>query len=112
MRFDTKLIYTHNSQISNFQNPSLPELRKPHPGELGDPQDEFRWDVELTYGAFTFGYQMRYIGPMVTNLYEDFNEVRVPATRSPVPARRSIRIGPTSGSSRRSPIMTSASTIK
>jgi outer membrane receptor protein involved in Fe transport len=30
------------------------------------------FDVDLSYREFTFGYRMRYIGPMVTNLYEDF----------------------------------------
>ena len=51
-------------------------------GELGDPKDEFRWDVDLTHGPFTFGYRMRYIGPMWTNTYEDFNELQLgPAWR-------------------------------
>lgn len=75
VRLDTRLIYTHNIKISNYQDPAFPNLENRILGELGDPQDEFRWDVALTKGAFTLGYQMSYIGPMVTNLYEDFFEV-------------------------------------
>lgn len=75
VKLDTRLIYTHNLKISNFQDPSIPNLENRIMSELGDPQDEFRWDVALTRGIFTLGYQMSYIGPMVTNLYEDFYEV-------------------------------------
>ena len=74
-KLDTRIIYTHNIQISNFQDPTFLNLENRILGELGDPQDEFRWDVALSKGPFTLGYQMSYIGKMVTNLYEDFNEV-------------------------------------
>lgn len=72
IKLDTRLIYTHSFQISNYQDPSFPEVENRILGELGDPKDEFRWDVALTHGPVTLGYQMSYIGPMVTNLYEDF----------------------------------------
>ena len=74
-RLNTNLIYTHNLKISNFENPALPDFENRILGELGDPKDEFRWDVDLTRGPFTFGYRMRYIGPMFTGLYENFNEL-------------------------------------
>jgi outer membrane receptor protein involved in Fe transport len=75
VKLDTRLIYTHNIQISNFQDPTFLQLENRILGELGDPQDEFRWDVALTHGPFTLGYQMSYIGKMaVSTAYEDQNE--------------------------------------
>jgi len=75
VKFDTRLIYTHNIQISNFENPTFLSLENRILGELGDPQDEFRWDVAGTYGPFTLGYQMSYIGKMaVSAAYEDQNK--------------------------------------
>lgn len=71
-RFDTRLIYTHQFQNSNFTNPSIPDFENRILTELGDPQDEFQWNVDLKLSAVTFGYQMRYIGKQVLNLYEDF----------------------------------------
>jgi outer membrane receptor protein involved in Fe transport len=72
VRLDTRLIYTHNLKISDFQNPAALDAENVILGELGDPKDEFRWDVSLTRGPVTLGYQMSYIGPMVVNLFEDF----------------------------------------
>ena len=71
-RIDTRFIYTHQLENSNFTDPSRPEFENRILGELGDPQDEFRWDVDFTFGDFTLGYQMQYIGSQVLNLYEDF----------------------------------------
>lgn len=73
---NTQLIYTHNLQISNFQSATDPDFENRILGELGDPQDEFRWDTDFSYGPFTLGYRMRYIGPMWTNAFEDFNELQ------------------------------------
>ncbi|OYW45561.1 MAG: hypothetical protein B7Z08_10035 [Sphingomonadales bacterium 32-68-7] len=70
------LIYTHNLKISNYTNPALPDFENRLLGELGDPEDEFRLDIDLGYKAFTFGYRMRYIGPMWVNFYEDFNSLQ------------------------------------
>jgi hypothetical protein len=53
VRINTNLIYTHNLMISNFENPALPKLENRLLEELGDPKDEFRWDVDLTYREFT-----------------------------------------------------------
>jgi outer membrane receptor protein involved in Fe transport len=73
VQLNTNFIFTHNIQISNFENPALPKFENRILGELGDPENEFRWDVDLTYGDFTLGYRMRYIGEMFTSLYENFN---------------------------------------
>jgi outer membrane receptor protein involved in Fe transport len=72
VRLNTNLIYVHNFQTSNFQDPQRPKFEDVILGELGDPKDEFRWDTDLTFGNFTFGYQMRFIGKMYVNNFEDF----------------------------------------
>lgn len=71
----TRLIYTHMLERSNFESPTSPDFENRILGELGDPQDEFRWNVDLQLGDFTVGYQMQYIGPQVLNLYEDTRAV-------------------------------------
>jgi outer membrane receptor protein involved in Fe transport len=68
----TQLIYTHNFMISNFNNPTLPKFEDRILSELGDPEDEFRWDLDVSAGPLTFGYRLSFIGPMYVNLYEDF----------------------------------------
>ena len=70
---NTSVIYTHNLKISNFENPALPKFENRILSELGDPKNEFRWDVDLSTGPVTVGYRMRYIGKMYTSLYENFN---------------------------------------
>ena len=69
------LIYTHNLTISNFVDPTQPDFEDRILGEIGDPVDEFRFDIDLTYNQFTLGYQMRFIGPMYINLWEDYNGI-------------------------------------
>jgi outer membrane receptor protein involved in Fe transport len=69
------LIYTHNIKISNFQNALDPTFEDRVLGELGDPQDEFRFDADLAIGDFTFGYRMHFIGPMYVTAYESFNSL-------------------------------------
>jgi outer membrane receptor protein involved in Fe transport len=75
VKLNTNLIYTHNLKTSNYENPAIPEFENRILGELGDPKDEFQWNVDLTKGPITLGYQMRYIGKMWTGAYEDFNEL-------------------------------------
>jgi len=72
---NTRLIYTHQLQNSNYTSSTDPNFENRILSELGDPQDEFRWDVDLTIGAFTLGYQMSYIGPQFTSTYEAFNSL-------------------------------------
>lgn len=68
----TRLIYTHQLKNSNFQDPTRPDFENRILDELGDPTDEFRWNVDVKLDRFTVGYEMRYIGPMLTSTYEDF----------------------------------------
>jgi outer membrane receptor protein involved in Fe transport len=71
IRLNTRMIYTHQLQNSNFTNPTFPNLENRIVSEVGDPQDEFRFDLDLTFGAVTLGYQMRYIGPQYIGAYEN-----------------------------------------
>lgn len=70
--FNTRLQWTHTLQNDQFLNPADPSFADQVLLELGDPKDEFTWNVELKHGPVTVGYQMRYVGKMVTNNYEDF----------------------------------------
>ena len=73
--FATNLIYTHNFESSNFQDPTNPEFETRILGQLGDPKDEFRWDFDIGSGPITFGYRMRYTGPMFFNTYASLFEI-------------------------------------
>jgi outer membrane receptor protein involved in Fe transport len=72
---NTNLIYTHNLEINNYQDQLNPTFANRILGELGDPVDEFRWDVDLSYREFTFGYRMHYIGPMYIGAWENNNGI-------------------------------------
>jgi outer membrane receptor protein involved in Fe transport len=71
--FNGRVIWSHALQNSNFLNPQIPTFENRIMSELGDPQDEFTLNADLTVGPVTFGYRMRYIGKQVVNLWEDFN---------------------------------------
>jgi hypothetical protein len=82
-RVDTHLIYVHTLKSSNFEDPTNPDYENRILGELGDPEDEFRWDTDLTLGEFTFGYRMHFIGRMWTSAIEDFNSLQGRAPENP-----------------------------
>ena len=75
-RLDTRFTYTHVLDRSNFVSTTDPNFKDVQMLELGDPKDAFNWNTSLQHGRFTFGYQMRYIGRMVLNTYEDFFSVQ------------------------------------
>jgi outer membrane receptor protein involved in Fe transport len=72
---NTNLIYTHNIEISNFQDPTNPDFENRILDEIGDPSDEFRWDVEVTHREFTIGYRLHYISSQLISTYEDQNSI-------------------------------------
>lgn len=82
VKLNTRLIYSHQFTISNYENPTLPNLENRILSELGDPQDEWRWNVDLGVGPVTFGYTLRYIGSMFTSTYENFNPLASACTTS------------------------------
>ncbi|HEX8241474.1 MAG TPA: TonB-dependent receptor [Allosphingosinicella sp.] len=71
VRFNTRLIYSHGLTNSNFQDPARPKFENRLLSEVGDPQDEARWNVDLTVGKFTLGYELRYIGKQLVSTYEN-----------------------------------------
>jgi outer membrane receptor protein involved in Fe transport len=73
LTLDTNLIWTHVLKNSNFNDPTNPSLEDRILGELGDPQDEARFDADLKVGQVTFGYTGHYIGKMWVDLFEDWN---------------------------------------
>lgn len=73
--FNTSLIYTHNIASSNFQDPTNPNFETRILGQLGDPEDEFRWDFDFGIGPVTLGYRARLIGPMYYNAYSAFESI-------------------------------------
>jgi outer membrane receptor protein involved in Fe transport len=75
VKLSTSLIYTHVFTASNFTNPQDPTFENVILSELGDPEDEFRLDADLTVGEVTFGYRLQFIGPMYVNTFEDFNSL-------------------------------------
>lgn len=85
IRLNARLIYTHNLQISNFTNAAFPDIENRIMSELGDPQDEFLFNLDLTVSDVTFGYQARYIGKQVLNLYEDFFQLNSGCTPTSCP---------------------------
>lgn len=67
------LIYSHQFKNSNYENPVDPTFENRLLSELGDPQDEFRFDLDVTRGPVTVGYVLHYIAPMLTTTYENLN---------------------------------------
>ncbi len=74
LRLSTNLIYVHTLTRSNFEDPTNPNFENRILGEVGDPTDEFRLDVDLGYKNFTFGYRLRFIGQQFTSTYENFRD--------------------------------------
>ena len=75
-RLDTRFTYTHVTNRTEFLNPLDPSLANRVKSELGDPVDAFNWNSSLQHGRFTVGYQMRYIGKMVTGSAENIYAVQ------------------------------------
>ena len=75
-RLDTRFTYTHVFDRSDYVSPTDPNFKDVDLLELGQPQDAFNWNTSLQHGRFTVGYQMRYIGKMVINAYEDIFSVQ------------------------------------
>ena len=71
-RLDTKLTWTHALELTQNTDPAHPKFQDRLLSELGNPEDAFNWNTSLQHGRFTFGYQLRYIGKMVTSSYENF----------------------------------------
>jgi outer membrane receptor protein involved in Fe transport len=72
LSLNTRIIYSHTFQNSDFENPSIPDTENINLLELGNPKDEYSFNADLTAGRLTFGYELHYVGPMLTSTYENF----------------------------------------
>lgn len=71
-----RMTYTHMLERNEYLDPSDPERANRILGELGDPQDAFNFNASIKVGKVTIGSQLRYIGKMVLNTYEDYFSVQ------------------------------------
>jgi outer membrane receptor protein involved in Fe transport len=72
----TRFTYTHTFARNNFLNPADPGRADQILLELGDPEDQLNWNLDLKTGPFTIGYRMRYISKQVLNTAEDLFSVQ------------------------------------
>jgi outer membrane receptor protein involved in Fe transport len=72
----TRLIYTHMIERNEFLNPGDPTRANRLLGELGDPADAFNLDFEFKRDQLALSWQIRHIGKMVLNAYEDTYSVQ------------------------------------
>jgi outer membrane receptor protein involved in Fe transport len=79
----TRLVYTHTLQRDDFLNPSDPKYADQVLMELGDPEDAFNLNTDFKRGPLTVGYELRYIGRMVLNQYEDVFSLQGRAPQNP-----------------------------
>jgi outer membrane receptor protein involved in Fe transport len=70
-QLNTRLVYTRTLQRDDFLNPADPDEADRILLELGDPRDAFNFSADLKRGPFAVGYELRYVGKMVLNTYED-----------------------------------------
>lgn len=73
--FNVRGIYTHQIKNESYTDPTDPNFVNVFIGELADPQDEFSVNTSVKIGAFTLGYQFRFLGEQYLNTYEDYNSV-------------------------------------
>lgn len=69
--FNGRIAYVRMLQNDTFLDPTDPGRANQQLLELNYPRDSVNVSLDITTGAFTFGYQMRYIGKAVLNEYED-----------------------------------------
>jgi outer membrane receptor protein involved in Fe transport len=84
----TRLIYTRTLQRDDFLDPSNPERADRILLELGDPRDSFNLNLDFRRGPLTIGYELRYIGKMVLNQYEDIYSLQGQPPENPDYATR------------------------
>jgi outer membrane receptor protein involved in Fe transport len=70
-RLSSRLVWTHALQRDDFLDPADPGRADRILSELGDPKDAANLNNDLKIGPVTVGYEVRYLGRMVLNTYED-----------------------------------------
>lgn len=67
-----RIYYTHQFKNSDYMDPTQPNFENRLLSELGDPEDEFVFNIDATFNEkFKIGYGAHYIGPMLTTTYEN-----------------------------------------
>jgi len=82
-RFSVRGIATQVLEVTNYTNPSDPNLPNRQLSELGDPEFSFNVDLNYGIGLLDLSYDYRYIGRQIINgaAYESLHDYAgVPAT--------------------------------
>ena len=74
-KIDVNVIWTNVMRYESYTSPTDPTFVDVLVNELGNPRDQINANFAFKRGKVTIGYQMRYIGPMYLNTYEDYNGV-------------------------------------
>lgn len=82
-KIDLGAVWTHQIRNESYTNPADPTFVNVFVDELGDPSDQVNFNASLKTGNVTFGYQMRWIGKMYLNTYEDYNSVNGQPPQNP-----------------------------
>ena len=67
--------YTHYFQNDQFTDPTDPTFKDRLINELSYPSDAVTMNASFQTGALKLGYQMRWLGGMYVNTYEDYNSL-------------------------------------
>ena len=70
VRLSTGIIYTHVFENTSFLDPTQPGFGNTVIGEVGDPQDQFNWNLDLKTNSFFANYQLRYLSSQTVGTYE------------------------------------------
>jgi len=73
VRFSTEVIYTHVFENTSFLDPTQPGFGNTVIGELGDPVDQFNWDVDFRTDHWFLHSQLRYLSAQSVSTYEATN---------------------------------------
>ena len=68
-------VWTHILQNDQFTDPTDATWKDRFMNELADPKDAVNFNATLDMGKVKFGYQLRWLGGMYLNTYEDYNEL-------------------------------------
>lgn len=82
-KINARLYYTHQMKNSDYEDPTRPNYEDRILSELGDPKDEFVFNLDVTLHNFTVGYGAHYIGPMVVGSYENYFSLQGRAPENP-----------------------------
>lgn len=74
-RLSLTAYWTHYLQNDQFMDPTNPSFKDTLLDELNYPSDAVTMNASFQRGSFKLGYQLRWLGGMYLNEYEDYNSV-------------------------------------